>query len=467
MRSPIIIPVRSGITNSVTWLFVEVFVGYIIDRLLITLYNWKTVRSLAQGTRLEIRESCVPLFGAGLFARHRLSLLIICTRIAISLAFLTMNLGIDGVEIPNYERRTFESHLARGTGCNNNRVSHVGWAIAKCIRYSPDLATFNVTSPVFNLTKRSNQFYVDEKTLVCRDGKETRDNDVLVKGRTIRSLELRRDLGLKGHFVLDAENQHILGSQVVSSGAVLKLTGMRRATDKSSVFTNGNLRSYCASRQQLRIQESAHQGQAFACFFVYEIDGLMYLFTSITVELHQRSKGVVSKLRFSDALVITATRTRELTQSLTLEDNDVRSITDIVLNEGSKLYGLLPTVLTCRLDATIPVRGEDYHVALIAKEEKTATKVQLYSLIIAATVLLLAALLAVLVCCGWLFRNNHARNSHVNINTIDGLSRLLAVKSTGSTMVGRNARANVSFDGSNVIQVSASRDIWGIDSMPS
>lgn len=316
-----IVNVRSGVSNSAVWFCIELWVGYIIDRLLGLIYNRYAVQNLARGHEMELRESRIPLFGNGLFANHDLSWPIILVRIGLACCFVIMNLGIDGIEEPKFETVSLHSRVVvGGGGCNNKSTSFVGWTLSKCTRYSLDRQEFNVTLPVFNLSPvkdKPKKFLVNQTTAHCMDGKEMKEEKVIVRGRWLRSLLFRqdKDIRLQGKVYLEGDSstsaypvgageRYFLGSTVLDYSQVYKVSKVMHVKRQENLFTNGTLSAYCSPRTNVSIIEKddhlPREGQTHLCYFLYSSS---FLFNGIMTKLYATELGIGAKIRFSDAVV--------------------------------------------------------------------------------------------------------------------------------------------------------------------
>lgn len=476
MGNSIILPVRSGVTNSLTWIFIELLVGYVIDRLLIILHNRLCAQSLRGGAQLEIRESCVPFFGSGVLYRHEKGWMMITIRLMIVIGFFTMNLGIDGADSQQYKTEYFHSRLGSGFGCDKNRVSHIGWAITKCTRYSADLGNFNLTAPVFNITRETGRGgFIEKRTLFCLDGFESKELEILVTGERLLSKVLRDRYNLNGWFLLYALNDNDgrvwpLGGRVLPRNTIYELRALRQARKGGiSLLTSGRLVSFCHTRSQLPILDDdgipivpKRMGQGFFCVFAYDNGNRTVLFTGRSERLYQRSNGVVTKLHLSSALVFASSGGGG---ALNFTRADIRDLASPALDEENEEFGFLTGVLTCRFDAT--TNRSDVRRKLIRSTEYPVTKVRHFSVIIAIMCVVFAIFLTLAVCCGlWKGDAGGAgagagMPDNLQLNTIDGVSRLLAMYASGRRSVTSDTRARVTYDG--VLWVSSSDDVWAFD----
>lgn len=444
MRTGIVLPIRSGITNSIGWLLIELWIGFLIDRLLIISYNRLTVRALTRGQYVEVRESRVCLFGNGLFANHPLSCPIIIFRLLIAIAFLFMNLGIDGLTLPQYETVLLHSHVQVGGTCKNTSTNHLGWALAKCTRFDQNRIHFNVTAPVFNLRYEPSRdrYFVDAHSLRCMDGVETEKKDVLVNGRMIRGIELRRFLHLDGYMHLFPEK-----SPNYTAGAVFKLSHVLAASTKQRLLNDGKLSAFCSPRRKLTVIDAVpvQMNHSSLCFFFYELNSSTYVFKGLSTKLFNRSRGLAAKMRFSDALIVD--------DGINFNDTNYRDLAKDLLEVGNGLFGLLPSILDCRFDASTDRIEKPIRVAV---GQLQATQVRYYSCAIAVLVVLFALLLGSFILFSHIYRDPDDIQHQIQLNTIDGLSRMLANTSSRFPGATANARARVSYSTSNAIRVTTS-----------
>jgi len=407
MRTGIVIPIRSGITNSIGWLFIEVWIGFLIDRLLIISYNRLAVRALTRGEYVEVRESRVCLFGNGLFANHPLSCPIIIFRLLIAISFLFMNLGIDGLTLPQYQYVRLHSNVTVGGSCKNSTTNHVGWALAKCTRFDQNRVQFNVTAPVFNLNYGSprNRYFVDAQSLRCMDGTETEKKKVLVSGRMIRGIQLRNSLHLNGYMYLIPEK-----SPIPTAGAVFKLSKVLAAKTRKPLLTDGKLSSFCSPRRKMAVMDGEpwQMSHSSLCFFFYKTNSHF-------------------------------------------NDTDFEVLAKDLLEVGEGLFGLLPSILDCRFDASTDGVGEKIRVTV---GQLQATQVRFYSCVIAVLIVAFALFLGSIILCTYIYRDRDDIQHQVQLNTIDGLSRILANSSSRFPGATPNARARVFY--SNNIHVTSS-----------
>jgi len=442
MRTGIVIPIRSGITNSIGWLFIEVWIGFLIDRLLIISYNRLAVRALTRGEYVEVRESRVCLFGNGLFANHPLSCPIIIFRLLIAISFLFMNLGIDGLTLPQYQYVRLHSNVTVGGSCKNSTTNHVGWALAKCTRFDQNRVQFNVTAPVFNLNYGSprNRYFVDAQSLRCMDGTETEKKKVLVSGRMIRGIQLRNSLHLNGYMYLIPEK-----SPIPTAGAVFKLSKVLAAKTRKPLLTDGKLSSFCSPRRKMAVMDGEpwQMSHSSLCFFFYKTNSSTYIFKGFTTNLFRRSLGIVAKIRFSDALIFY--------EGIHFNDTDFEVLAKDLLEVGEGLFGLLPSILDCRFDASTDGVGEKIRVTV---GQLQATQVRFYSCVIAVLIVAFALFLGSIILCTYIYRDRDDIQHQVQLNTIDGLSRILANSSSRFPGATPNARARVFY--SNNIHVTSS-----------
>eukprot|EP00171_Calliarthron_tuberculosum_P006879 IDg6879t1 len=403
-----VIFIRSGITNTLLWFFIELAALCAIEFALFRIQNFHLTKIIESGKKIQIKESKIPVVGNGLLAHGLQSRLFMFFRTGLLVSFVWMNLGIDGSKEKIYETRTLHSQLElRSVSDGNKHESDYDRPYAqmhnpvliKCVRVITDEQRFIVYKPVFNLTNATTNatvsaLVVQNEGSLCLDGVLTRENETFITGDLLGTESNSEPMKDGKRFRLKSERgrRGRLGIDKLSAGHLLRPS---------------------------RIIKSKQIGQAVNCLFIFEQNELAIF----SVKASWLNNIYLPPDQVPQITLGTRARAVRLKLNLSLSKEVHRDIAQrLLLAEPTyQVAPMIATILKYHYSATMDRKPFNFAVHV---DDQLATRIEVHAICIAVVVILVAAALittAVLVksCC-------ISGKINITVNTINGLSKILA-----------------------------------------
>lgn len=458
-------PIRSGIINTINWFALELLIACLIDSLLCSLYNRSLVRKLEGGESVLVQESRIPLVGRCLFANIKLNYAFILVRILVLLAFLAINLGIDGTDVRLYEKNVLHSRMEQRSVADGQTASHRyerPYAqlhhkdiFVKCIENDINNSSFfTVYEPAFNLTIPSVTLNVNITELIvqalgslCIDGVLTRERKVLLRGELIPAHSVKHPMR-DGELYQLGTQYGSLGLLIFKPGDIITVTNVTQLNNKLELlnrtpaarFVSGHCIPQRSSKAKLR-NKTVALGQAVSCLMVFEYgdDHVFFGTSSWLNNIFEITNGVVMRMGSTVAIQIKVNKTKSKTIHKALA-------IDVLTIEPSWYWiSMLASVLKFHYSATmdqIPFQVDVHY------DNMLATKISVLGLALGALIIALFLALAVY------HRFAVIKQLKFTLNNIDGLSKLLILlHDDNQSQVSRLPFARLSYNGS--IQISS------------
>lgn len=396
--------------------------------------------------------------GSGLLANRKLNYAFILIRILVLLAFITINLEIDGVDILLYEKRVLHSRMeqrsvpegVRGHDADGRPYAQLSNDVfVKCTQSNINSSNFTVYEPVFNLTiptvtlgSNITALIMQVRGSLCLDGVSTRERKVLLSGELISSRSAQHPMQFGELFKLDTK-QGSLGLHIFRPGDLIEVTQVTHLSNRFQVlerpdevrFVSGYFTPQRSSRAKLR-NGSETSGQAVSCFMVFE-DGDYYVFFRVTTWLNnifEFSNGTAMFMGGSDAIRMKVNKTKSKTIHWALA-NEV-----LISGPNSYSISMLASVLKFHYSATMEQNPFSVDVRY---GNKLGTNISTLAVVLSGFVLVLFLALSVYYC----FAADKPLN--FTLNNINGLSHLIVLlRDDDQIQRPRPAYARLTYNGS-------------------